>query len=193
MDSRSAAGGRAGRDRLFYYVYRRFVLQLIEAAGGDNFSRIDAFDLGYTSLCNSRLDAAHLNEIVLNHIRKRGLAVLLNGRRWKQRHPLQGIYQQSRVYKLVREERVIFVVEKRSPFYCPGRSVDLVVERQQLAACDLRLRRSIEGIDGEAGVLAHADLNLIYAVLRYRKNYSDRFQLRNDCEGYGSGRLHYVA
>jgi hypothetical protein len=33
-----------------------------------------------------------LNEIVLNHIRKRGLAVLLNGRRWKQRHPLQGIY-----------------------------------------------------------------------------------------------------
>ena len=48
------------------------------------------------------------------------------------------IHQQPRVDKLVREERIVSVVEERSPFYGPGRRVDLVIERQELPGRDLR-------------------------------------------------------
>ena len=72
--------------------------------------------------------------------------------------PCKRIHQQARVYKLVREERIIRVGEERSPFYGPGRRVNLVVERQQLPAGNLRLRGAIKGIDGELRLLASGEL-----------------------------------
>jgi arginine exporter protein ArgO len=45
----------------------------------DNVSRIDAVDLRHPAVGDSRLYAAHLRDIVLNHIHERCLAVLLNG------------------------------------------------------------------------------------------------------------------
>ena len=68
-------------------------------------------NLRHPTVGNPRLDAAHVSEIVLNHIDKRCLAILLNGRRGNQRHSLQRIHQQPRIYKLVGEERIVLVVE----------------------------------------------------------------------------------
>ena len=41
--------------------------------------------------------------------------------------------------------------------------------------------------------LLQASFNLAQTVFRYGENYGDGLQLRNDCEGYGSSRLHHVA
>jgi len=73
--------------------------------------------------------------------------------------PLQHIHQQARVYKLVWEEFIILIGEEGSPFYCSGRNVNLIVQCQQHAACDLCLRSAIEGIDSEFSVLAQAGLD----------------------------------
>ena len=145
---------------------RGVVLQLIEAAVGDNVSRIDAVNLRHTAVGNSRLYAAHVSDIVLNHIHERCLAILLNGGCWNQRHPLQRIHQQPRVNKLVGEKRIILIVEDGSCLYRPRRSVDLVVERQQHPACDFRLRGAIKGIDGELGLLFQSSLHRAQTVFR---------------------------
>src|ERR1035437_3492564 len=91
MGSRGAAPIRGGRGRLGQTLVRslvrilirnydrRVLLQLIEAAVGDNVSRIDAVNLRHTAVRNSRLYAAHMRDIVLDHIHERRLAILLNG------------------------------------------------------------------------------------------------------------------
>ena len=79
MDSLRFAPARVGRGRLVRNDHRSFVLQLIEAAVGDNVSRVDAFNLRYTAVGNPRRYAAHVSEIVLNQIDKRRLPILLNG------------------------------------------------------------------------------------------------------------------
>ena len=125
------------------------VLQLLKAAVGDHVSGIDAVNLRHTAICNSRLDAAHMSDAVLNHVHERCLAVVLDGGGGDQRHPLQRIHQQPGVHKLVGEERVVLVVEDGSRFHRARRRVNLVVEGQQLAAGNLRLRSAIKGIHGE--------------------------------------------
>src|ERR1700685_4769649 len=113
MDSRGAApvgGSWSGIGRsLVRNDDCSIVLQLIEAAVGDNVSRIDAVNLGYPAVGNSRLYAAHMSEIVLDHIHKRCLAILLNGGCRNQRHSLQCIHQQMGVNKLVLGELIILV------------------------------------------------------------------------------------
>ena len=59
---------------------RGVVLQLVEAAVGDHVAGIDAVHLRYAAVGHSRLDAAHVRDVVLNHVHERGLAILLNGR-----------------------------------------------------------------------------------------------------------------
>src|ERR1017187_7565170 len=72
---------------------------------------------------------------------------------------LQRIHQQPRINKLVREEHISLIVEDGSCFYGPRRSVNLVVQRQQLPACNLRLRSAIKGIDREHSLLAQSSCN----------------------------------
>src|SRR5580658_9966227 len=173
-----AAWGRLGR-RLVRNRDRSLVLQLIEAAVGDNVSGIDAVNLRDPAGCNSRLDAAHVSDIVLNHIHERCLAILLNGGSWNQRYPLQRIHQQPGVHKLVWKERGVFVGEDGARFDCPGRGVNLVIERQQLPAGNLGLRSAIEGIDGERSLLLQSSLNWTQTIFRYCEDYSYRIQLGN--------------
>jgi hypothetical protein len=79
MDSLRFAPARFGRGRLVRNNDRSIVLQLIEAAVGDNVSWVDAFNLCYTAVGDPRRYAAHVSEIILNQIDKRRLPVLLNG------------------------------------------------------------------------------------------------------------------
>ena len=144
------------------------ILQLVEATVSDDIAWVDAFHLGFTCVGDSRLYVAHVCDIVLNHVDKRSLAILLNGRCRNQRHALQRIHQQTRVYELVREKRIILIVELRSPFHRAGRRINLVVERDQLAGGDFRLRRAIKGVDSELGVLAQAGHDRAEAVFRDR-------------------------
>jgi hypothetical protein len=81
MDSMRFAPAGAGGDRRVRN-HRNVVLQLIEAAVGDNVPGIDAVNLREPAVRNSRLYAAHMSEIVLNDVDERCLAVLLNGRGW---------------------------------------------------------------------------------------------------------------
>ena len=134
-----------------------------------------------------------MSDIILNHIDERRLAILLNGRSRNQRHPPQCVHQQPRVDELVREERIVFVVEEGSPFYRPGRRVDLIVEGQQNACGNPGLGRPVEGIDGELGLPAQAVLDLAQAVFRYSEDHGDGLQLRDDCECCASCRLDHVA
>src|SRR5579862_2187998 len=98
MDSLDAAPLCAGRSPLGRSLIRRLartlarslvwglarecdrclVLQLVEAAGGDDVTRIDAVHLGQPAVCNSRGYAVQVRDIVLNHIYERRLAILLN-------------------------------------------------------------------------------------------------------------------
>jgi len=95
--------------------------------------------------------------------------------------------------KLVREESIIFIWGKAHVPYCSSRSVDLVVE-----VTTARLQSSFAqyGHTHLRGGLAFfprraaTDPILSSGIV---KNYGDGFQLRNDCQGYGSGRLHHVA
>ena len=114
-----------------------------------------------------------MRDIVLDDIHERCLAILLNGRCWNQRHPLQRIHQQPRVNKLVGEECIILIVEDGSCFYRPRRSVNLVVECQQQPACDFRQRSAIEGVDRELSLRAQASFNRSQTVFRYCENYGD--------------------
>src|SRR5208282_6653675 len=123
---------------------------------------------------------------------ERCLAILLNGGGWDQRHPLQRIHQKVRIHKLVRKERIILILELGSAFYGPGRSINLVVESQQFTARNLLLRSAIRDIHGERSSLSQPIRHWAQAVFRYRENYGDGLQLRNDCESHGSSRLHYV-
>ena len=121
--SSSACGRRIGND------YRSVILQLVKAAVGHHIAGIDAINLRLTRVRNSGLYAAHVRDVVLNHVHKRCLAILLNRGGRNERDSLQRVHQQARVHKLIREERVIFVVEDRPPFYRSGSSIYLVIER----------------------------------------------------------------
>ena len=110
-----------------------------------------------------------------------------------QRHSLERIHQQARIYKLVREERIIGVGKESSAFDGPRRRVNLVVEGQERSAGNLRLCRAIKGINGEPGPGVQAAFNLAQTVFRYGENYGDGFELRNDGKGCASIRLHHVA
>jgi hypothetical protein len=98
---------------------------------------------------------------------------------------LQRIYQQPRVNKLVWEKPIILIVEDGSSFYCPRRSVNLVVDRQQLSACDFRLPCAIKGIDAELNLRAQASFNRAQTVFLDGENDSDGSQLGDDCQSYG--------
>src|SRR5580704_1198736 len=136
MDSLGAAPVCAGGGGLVWRVVGGGVgnsdggvfLQLIKAAVGDNIPGIDAIDLHQAAIRNSRLYAAHVCDVVLNHIHEGCLTILLSGRCWNQGHALQCVHQQPRVHKLVWEERIAFIVEDGSSFHCSCGGVDLVVE-----------------------------------------------------------------
>jgi len=55
------------------------------------------------------------------------------------------------------------------------------------------LRGAIEGVDREGSFLAEAGRNGSQAVFGNGENYGDGFDLSNDGESHGSGRLHNVA
>src|ERR1700733_4753802 len=120
--------GASGRGGVLNYDLG-VVLQLVEAAGGDNVSGIDAVNLCRAGVSDSGLYAALVSDIILNHIDERGLAILLNGWGRNQCHACQRVHKQARVYKLVWEECIILVVENRPRFYRAGRCVNLIVER----------------------------------------------------------------
>ena len=104
------------------------------------------------------------------------------------------VFTSSRVFTNWLGKSASFLLSKSArAFYRPGRGVNLVVERQQLPAGNFRLRSAIKGIDGELSLPAQSSFNRAQAVFRYGENYGDGLQLRNDGEGYGSGRLHHVA
>src|ERR1700679_1302583 len=111
MDSLRLAPARAGRDWFIRNDDRHVILQLIEGAVGDNVAGIDAVNLRDTPFGNSGLNATHVSEIALNHIYEGRLAILLNRGCRNQGYALQRIHQQARVYKLVREEGIILVLE----------------------------------------------------------------------------------
>src|ERR1700683_2147893 len=112
MDSRGAAPLRTGRSAFARRVIRSLarsltssltrrrardcnrivVLQLVEAAGGDDVSRIDAVDLGQPAVGHSRRYAAQMRDIALNYIHERCLTILLDGGGWNQRYSLQRIH-----------------------------------------------------------------------------------------------------
>src|ERR1700722_9669960 len=141
------------RGRSVRYDDLSVVLQLIETAVGYNVRGIYAFNLSYAAVCHARRDAAHMSDIVLNDIDKGCLPILLNGGGRNQGNSLQSIHQQAGIYKLVGEERIVAVRKKRPPFYSSSGSVDLVIESQQVTACNLCLSSAVKGIDAELGVL----------------------------------------
>src|SRR5580658_8112200 len=126
MDSRGAAPLCAGWGSGVRDNHLGIVLQFIETAVGHHVSGIDSFHLRDPAVGNSRLDAAHVSDIVLNYIHKRRLAILLDGGRLKERHSLQRVYKQMCVYELVREKSAVLVVKLRPPFYRSRRRVNLV-------------------------------------------------------------------
>src|SRR6202035_2635733 len=115
MDSRGRAPACAGWCGLGRSLVCKsncgVLLQFVEVAVGHNIARINAFDLCSTAVCNSWLYGAQMSDIILDQIHERCLAILLNCGGWKQRHPLQGIHQQPSVHELVREKRIILIVE----------------------------------------------------------------------------------
>src|SRR5208283_3462956 len=126
MGSLRFAPTSAGGDRLVGNNDRGVVLQLIEAAVGNDVARNEAVNLGCTAVCHARFNAAHVREIALNHVHKRCLTILLNGGGRNQRHSLQCIHEQAGVYKLIGEECVVLVVEERAAFDSASRGVNLV-------------------------------------------------------------------
>ena len=71
MRSFPRAGGIRNHDR-------RVVLQLFEAAIGDDVSRIDTFDLGEPVIGHSRFDLVDVRDVIFEHIDEGSLAILLN-------------------------------------------------------------------------------------------------------------------
>ena len=162
------------------------VLQLIEAADGNDVSGIDAVNLCRAGVGDTGLNAALVSDIVLDDVDERRLAILLNGWARNQGHASQRVYKQARVYKLIWEERIMIVVENRARFYRAGRCVNLIIDGQELAACDLLLSSAIERIGAKARLFAHSGLDRVKAVFRDRENYGYRRHLRDHCEGYRS-------
>src|SRR5258705_5390056 len=92
--------GRAScLDRLVRYNDLRTVLELIEAAGGDDVARIDAFDGRHAGVRSSWLDGLHSCSVVPDHVDEGLLSVVLNGIRGNQRDALQRFDQKPRVHE----------------------------------------------------------------------------------------------
>ena len=70
---------RAARDGARRHDDRGFILQLIEAAGRDHLAGGDAVHLRFAAIRDTRLDAALVCDIALNHIHEGSLTILLNG------------------------------------------------------------------------------------------------------------------
>ena len=120
--STAASSGVAGGDC-------DVILQLVEAAGSNDVSRVNAFHLGDAAVGYAGLYAAHMSDIVLNYVHERCRAILLNGRCRNQGHALQSVHQQTRIHKLIGKERVVLIGKDSPRFHGSGGRVDLVIER----------------------------------------------------------------
>ncbi len=78
-DSRSSTPtGGADRNRFIGDGNLRSILELVEAAIGENISRINTSDLRRVSVSYSCFDVFQVGDIILDHVHKRHLTVMLN-------------------------------------------------------------------------------------------------------------------
>src|SRR5579862_3790101 len=170
-------------------------LQLIDAIGHHRIALIHAaLDRGKIALSSADGNATlHHGIIGLDDINVVALRTLLHCGGGNQYGILNGVYQQPRVHELARKQRVIFVLELRLKFYRSGGLIDLVIEGQKLAGCELLGIVAIPSLNRQVRPAAHLLNDLGNIVFRNRKDHRDRLQLRDHGDTGGIGGLHDVA
>ncbi len=105
--SRSIGSSFAGGSGLFRGNDGGVVLQLFEAAGSHNGSRMDAFNGRHAGIRNAGFDGLHVRHAFIDDEYKSRLPVVLDGVRGNQRNAIQRLHQQLRVDELIREQGIV--------------------------------------------------------------------------------------
>ena len=132
-------------------------LQFVDAGHHDFVARRETrSDFGLIAFSGADGDLSQRDSVVrLDEPDVRGCGVALNGGGRQQRDAGLFLLEQARVDELLRDERVVGVVEKCAQFQRAGGGIDLVIDGRERAGCDLILEFAIPCIDGK--FLAGAD------------------------------------
>src|SRR5215831_8475136 len=127
-----------------------------------------------------QLDCSHLGRIVrFDHINVRALRPSLDSNGRYQYLGFLYIHEKTGVNELIREQRILFVVE-----YCfKPRStcsrIDLVIEREQAASGDLGLAATVISLDRQMLACSELGKDVLQVVFRDGKKHRDRLNLRD--------------
>src|SRR6202522_3893805 len=111
MDSRSVSLRRVGRNRYLGLKDLAAVLQLVKAAGCHRGTNVQPLHDNQSTIRNTGRDVLHVGYFVgrVDDVDKGNLSVVLNSRRRNQRHALERVQQQARIYELIGKQSVVFV------------------------------------------------------------------------------------
>ena len=139
-------------------------------------------------------NGANADDISLtNEINVGALRAALNSGYRNEREIFARVHEQMDVDELVREERVVLIIEGGFEFVRSGGGIDLIVDGEKLAGSNFERIIPIEGIHVELNAFAEFVVNLRELVLRQAKDDGDGLNLRDDKEAVGVRSVNNVA
>ncbi len=103
------------------------VLQLLEAAVGDDISGVESLHLGHSSLGDARFYVMDVGDVVLDEENIRLIPIVLDGRGGDEDDVFERVQKQTGIDELVGKERVGLVLKEGAQFEGSGGGVDLIV------------------------------------------------------------------
>ncbi len=186
---RRIAGGHRARNDF------AAVLQFVLTVGDDDVPLLQAGGKAgsVTSGLRDR-NGANADDISLTHeINVGALRAALNSGYRNEREIFARVYEQMDVDELVREERVVLIIEDGFEFVRSGGGIDLIVDGEKLAGSNFERIIPIEGIHVELNAFAEFVVNLRELILRQAKDDGDGLNLRDDKEAVGVRSVNNVA
>src|SRR5271156_5621857 len=189
MDGTGSRGIRLGIGRkkdLLGDGDRGTVLQLFKAAVGYHISHIQPLYFRVRPFTYAWLDVMDVGLAVLDQKDKRGVSVVLDRRGRNQDHVVEGFQEQAGIYKQIRKENAVFVVENGAQLQRAGGGVDLVVDALQFSRRQLGFFGAIVDIDRQGLAQAHLLLQCGHVVFRDGEDNGNRLQLADDYQRCGA-------
>ena len=156
--------------------------ELVDPVGDDELPRLQAAGDGHLiRLGRPRLNGADTDgRVCLHDPHERRFRPALERRQRDDRRIPQRLDEEPGVDELVGEEGVVFVGEDRLELDCPGRRIDLVVDRRQRPGSETRLEVAVESLDWKPPLHGEGPLDTDDFVLGDRERHGDGVDLRDD-------------
>jgi hypothetical protein len=130
---------------------------------------------------------------VVDNIDESALLTVLNGDIGYDQLIGQRVHEQTYIDELLREERVVLVVENRLELGRASCIIDLIIKGHQLAGCQFSRIIAIIGIGWQVHARSQLLRDLGEAILRNRKQNGNRLELGDHDHAGGIGSVNDVA